>query len=63
MAAPTDLDDAVIEAVPKPEEVRAFLIDPGKGYAYKTGTSTRRHSLDSLPARAAREDASFLAFL
>ena len=41
VAAPTDLDDA--EAVPKPEEVRAFLIDPGKGYAYKIGTW---HSLD-----------------
>ena len=34
-------DDA--EAIPKPEEVRAFLIDPGKGYAYRTGTW---HSLD-----------------
>ena len=41
VAPPTDLDDA--EAVPKPEEVRAFLIDPGKGYAYRTGTW---HSLD-----------------
>ena len=41
VARPTDLDDP--EAIPKPEEVRAFLIDPGKGYAYKTGTW---HSLD-----------------
>lgn len=41
VARPTDLSDP--EAIPKPEEVRAFLIDPGKGYAYKTGTW---HSLD-----------------
>lgn len=41
VAPPTDPDDP--EAIPKPEAVRAFLIDPGKGYAYKTGTW---HSLD-----------------
>ena len=41
VAPPTDLDDA--EAMPQPEEVRAFLIDPGKGYVYKVGTW---HSLD-----------------
>ena len=29
VAPPTDPDDP--EAIPKPEEVRAFLIDPGKG--------------------------------
>lgn len=38
VAAPTGPDD-----VPRPEDVRAFLIDPAKGYAYKTGTW---HSLD-----------------
>ena len=41
VAAPTDIEDP--DAIPRPEDVRAFLIDPGKGYAYKTGTW---HSLD-----------------
>ena len=38
VAAPTGPEE-----IPAPEDVRAFLIDPGKGYAYKTGTW---HSLD-----------------
>lgn len=38
VAAPTGPDE-----IPAPEDVRAFLIDPAKGYAYKTGTW---HSLD-----------------
>lgn len=41
VAPPTDPDDP--EAIPAPEEVRAFLIDPGKGFVYHTGTW---HSLD-----------------
>lgn len=41
VAPPTDPADP--DAVPRPEEVRAFLIDPGKGYCYRTGTW---HSLD-----------------
>ncbi len=41
VAPPTDPDDP--EAIPRPEEVRAFRITPGKGYAYRTGTW---HSLD-----------------
>lgn len=41
VAPPTDLDDPA--AVPRPEDVRAFLIDPTKGFAYKVGTW---HSLD-----------------
>ena len=41
VAPPTDPDDP--EAIPRPEELRAFLIDPGKGYCYRTGTW---HSLD-----------------
>ena len=40
-APPTDLDDP--GAVPRPEEVRAFLIDPGKGFSFARGTW---HSLD-----------------
>jgi len=36
VAAPTDIDDPM--AAPDPEEVRAFLIDPAKGYALKRGT-------------------------
>ena len=36
VAPPTDLDNR--EAIPEPEDVRAFLIDPAKGFAYKTGT-------------------------
>lgn len=38
VAAPTGPDE-----IPLPEDVRAFLIDPARGYAYKTGTW---HSLD-----------------
>ena len=40
-APPTDLDDP--GAVPRPEEVRAFLIDPGKAFSFARGTW---HSLD-----------------
>ena len=40
-APPTDLDDP--NAVPRPEDVRAFLIDPGKGFFFARGTW---HSLD-----------------
>jgi ureidoglycolate hydrolase len=40
-APPTDLDDP--DAVPRPEDVRAFLIDPGKGFSFARGTW---HSLD-----------------
>ena len=40
-APPTDLDDS--GAVPRPEDVRAFLIDPGKGFSFARGTW---HSLD-----------------
>ena len=36
VAEPTDLDDP--EAAPDPSEVRAFLIDPAKGYSLKRGT-------------------------
>lgn len=36
VALPTELDDP--EAIPKPGDVRAFLIDPTKGFVYKTGT-------------------------
>ena len=41
VAPPTDLDDP--GAVPRPEDVRAFLIDPGKGFSFARGTW---HSLD-----------------
>ena len=41
VAAPTDLADP--EAVPRPEDVRAFLIDPGRPFAFARGTW---HSLD-----------------
>lgn len=41
VAAPTDLEDE--SAIPAPEAVRAFLIRPGQGYVYRTGTW---HSLD-----------------
>ncbi len=41
VAPPTDPDDPA--AAPKPEEVRAFLIDPAIGYMYRVGTW---HSLD-----------------
>ena len=40
-APPTDLDDP--NAVPRPEDVRAFLIDPGRGFSFHRGTW---HSLD-----------------
>ncbi len=41
VAPPTDLDDSM--AIPDPRDVRAFLIDGSKGFAYKKGTW---HSLD-----------------
>lgn len=40
-APPTDLGDP--NAVPSPEDVRAFLIDPGRGFSFHRGTW---HSLD-----------------
>ena len=40
-APPTDLDDP--DAVPRPQDVRAFLIDPGRGFSFARGTW---HSLD-----------------
>ena len=40
-APPTDLDDP--SAIPRPEDVRAFLIDIGKGFSFARGTW---HSLD-----------------
>ena len=40
-APPTDLDDPA--AIPRPEAVRAFLIDPGRGFSFSRGTW---HSLD-----------------
>ena len=36
VAAPTDPDDQL--AVPHPDQVRAFLIDPEKGYSFRVGT-------------------------
>ena len=36
VAPPTELDNR--EAIPEPDDVRAFLIDPTKGFVYKTGT-------------------------
>ena len=36
VAAPTDPDDQL--AVPEPDQVRAFLIDPEKGYSFSVGT-------------------------
>ena len=41
VAPPTDLDDP--SAVPRPEDVRAFLIDPGRPFSFARGTW---HSLD-----------------
>ena len=41
VALPTDLDDP--RAVPRPDDVRAFLIDPGKGFSFARGAW---HSLD-----------------
>ena len=40
-APPTDLDDP--DAIPRPADVRAFLIDTGKGFSFARGTW---HSLD-----------------
>lgn len=53
VAAPTALDDP--GAIPKPEEVRAFVLDGSKGYALAPGTW---HSLDRLPL--ARPDTRFV---
>ncbi|MFB3097904.1 MAG: ureidoglycolate lyase, partial [Dehalococcoidia bacterium] len=36
VAPPTDLDDPM--AIPDPRDVRAFLINGRKGFAYKKGT-------------------------
>jgi ureidoglycolate lyase len=44
VAAPTDPNDP--DAIPPPEEVRAFLLDGTKGYMFKRGTW---HSVDRLP--------------
>ena len=41
VAPPTDIDDR--SAVPRPADVRAFLIDPGRPFAFSRGTW---HSLD-----------------
>ena len=41
VAPPTDPDDAKV--VPRPGDVRAFLIDPGRGFSFGRGTW---HSLD-----------------
>ena len=41
VAPPTDLGDP--DAVPRPDDVRAFLIDPGRGFSFARGTW---HSLD-----------------
>ncbi|MCY4452470.1 MAG: ureidoglycolate lyase [Immundisolibacterales bacterium] len=41
VAAPTDLADE--EAIPRPRDVRAFLINPGRPFAFARGTW---HSLD-----------------
>ena len=41
VAAPTAMDD--VHAVPDPQSVRAFLIDPTQGFSYHIGTW---HSLD-----------------
>ena len=35
-AAPTDLNDP--QAIPEPDQIRAFLINPEKGYAFHRGT-------------------------
>ena len=46
-ALPTDLDDP--NDIPAPGDVRAFLVDPEKGYSFKRGTwhSLNRHILKS----------------
>lgn len=36
VAAPTDPEDQL--AIPGPDQIRAFLIDPDKGYSFKVGT-------------------------
>ena len=41
VASPTDPDDP--QAIPRPEDVHAFLIDPARGFAFSRGTW---HSLD-----------------
>ena len=41
VAPPTELDDP--DAIPRPEDVRAFLIDPGLVFSFSRGTW---HSLD-----------------
>jgi len=41
VAAPTDVNDP--QAIPEPDQIRAFLINPDKGYAFHRGTW---HSLD-----------------
>ncbi len=35
-AAPTDMNDP--EAIPEPDQIRAFLINPDKGFAFHRGT-------------------------
>jgi ureidoglycolate hydrolase len=40
-APPTDMNDP--QAIPEPDQIRAFLINPDKGYAFHRGTW---HSLD-----------------
>lgn len=40
-AAPTDMHD--LQAVPEPDQLHAFLIDPARGFAFHRGTW---HSLD-----------------
>ena len=36
VAVPTNLDDPM--AIPSPEDVKAFLINPSKGFSFKVGT-------------------------
>ena len=50
-APPTDLDDE--GAVPRPADVRAFLIDPGRPFAFARGTW---HSLDRYVLSPPRSD-------
>ena len=53
VAAPTALDDR--EAIPRPEDVHAFVLDGSKGYVLAPGTW---HSLDRFPL--APPDARFV---
>ena len=53
VAAPTPIDDP--DAFPRPEDVRAFLLDGSKGYALAPGTW---HSLDRFPL--SRPDTRFV---